>query len=525
MIPTYSLFFRRAASWEELRTAWTEVILRLRGAAGPWELLERVEIQDKNAPQATFRATWSSEGAALTEEVVNGSGNPRDGYGYDVTATLEVEAEGEPVLVRLKSAGYNPELTRLQLSVQASAERVELVRAGLRAVLGAEADRTSEPQVAVGNVALARLHDPEAAVRWLREALDAGRPEGAAWGWKELLQAAEELEAPDPQRLGRRLTEAPHDVDAWEQAALAPPPGWAAERVARVLERLRPYDPGATTPPFGDEQAREAPWRRLENGLGPTGSSDPLMWNLARNLYPGLPDGERSLVDVGKAGRHAMSSTLHVEWAEPGDDLPVALVQRRAVEPGREVVRGWLLGRAIGDVVRFGMESIRRKQRTLHLGVALASSGSPAFVARVEEIVERLTPYRLEPAEEADLFPERTPRRFVGLSGVGSIFEQVVGLLEATGSATPDLLHALEVCACEQPRIGYCSHATAFLEASRAYERVARTSKDPSESTTAYARKSALSAGMALLAPSPHSGVERNAKIAAEYLSIVRAIR
>ncbi len=522
---TYKLSFQSAPTWEQLRAAWTCVVTQLRGTTGPWQLGQRVEGSDQNFPPAAFEASWTCEGASLSESVVNGGGNPHDGYGYDIRSALVVDTDGGSVVVTLLCGGYDPLPQPSTLVVQGSAEQLDAVRAGLRAALGSENDRSSGPTVAVANVAEARQHDPAAALRWLREALELGRPAGAAWGWAELLKLAEELEAPDPGRLARRLVEAPHDVAAWQEAEQQPPPGWTVERITRILARLRPYDPGASRPPFGDRAAMDVAWRRLETGTGPTGTSDPLMWNLARALYPGLPDGERGLPDASRSGRRALSTVVRAVWIEPGDELPAVLVERRATAKGSQRARAWLFGPSSGDVVRFAMDWTRRGQRTLHLGVALATSGTPDFVGRVEEALKQVTPYALVPVSAQDPLPERSRRVLVGLSGVGSHIEQVTELLERAGVAEPELVEALRACRCEQPAVGYCEHARALLDSSRHHGQLANRSPDVKAGALARARQYALSAGLALLAPTPFSRVERDAISAAGYLAIAAAVR
>ena len=536
----FRLYFRGSANWEELRSAWSEVVTALRGTSSEWQQVEKSETEDIWVPSPPFETLWKQPGAIWRESVRRGSGNPRDGYGYDMKGTLELETADGLVKVRLAGSSWEPRPDRLDLWVYgASPAQVVSIRTALRGALGAERDISGKPWIAQDNVRYAMAVDRDVARRWLGESLSGGKPEGAAYGWAALLSLKEELDGPSAKRLDRRLREAPQDVSAWERALVELPPAWSRERVTAILHRLRPYDPKAKSPPWDRVEPNSGPWRRLENGIGPSGSENPLVWNLTRALFPGLVESDSHFVAPEKVGQVILSADIRAVWADSRDELPLALVCRTALRKSRRRTAKnpiassgscrqgwWLYGEEAGDVVRLVMEWTRYKNTKLHLGVALAVSGSETFRLRVEKAIEEVTPYRFDPIEGDKFFIERKPRKYAGLEGEGSSRERVARLLEKVDAATPEILEIVAECSCAQPRVGYCVHAKTLLEESRRWRGISRESKAPRESLFATAREQALLCALYVIDTRARgANPEMYAKQSSMYLAMAEAIR
>jgi hypothetical protein len=206
---------------------------------------------ERLGPPRCFEATWTGDGVTFQHHVVPGDGNPRDGYGYRVEATLTVPGAS----VRMEAAGPDP--GRLDLRVQGRIQDLPRLRAS--AALCAFVDETGHPDIAVENVREAEAAGELALARTLAE--EALAHPGQAVNRPALVEWLARNTGED-----RRLREAPALVEAWREA------GSDLEVVTTTLARLLPFDadrwPGAPwldseVWPFG-RGASSSRWMRAE---------------------------------------------------------------------------------------------------------------------------------------------------------------------------------------------------------------------------------------------------------------------
>lgn len=221
----------------------------LLGAPVTLREIERRQLPDPNHRGACFRASWAAPGVRLTEEVIGGGGNPRDGYLYDSRTLMEVQRpEGE---VTLAGGGlmHGTQTAAFRLSCSGvDAAEFEVLRALLRQALGERADKTGYPALALGNARwLMESGDREGALALANEALGARSVDPSGHG--RLLTWVAEVD-PAPVDLGRRLRESPNDVGAWREALMARPKGFSVERIERTIRRLCPFDASLVQGPW-----------------------------------------------------------------------------------------------------------------------------------------------------------------------------------------------------------------------------------------------------------------------------------
>jgi hypothetical protein len=482
-MPHWSLSFEGPVSWDELTRALGAAVDALTGQRAPWVDPGREALDDPNGPTGNaFRHALTRPEATLALAQEAGEGNPRDGYGYHRSVVLTVATPG--VLLQARESGYEGGFRRLDLHFEAPrAEDVDTIRGALRGVLGPARDRSAAASLAARNIAVALPFDEARARRWLAE----GKAQGPqAYGWRELLALAAELEGSTPALLTQRLREAPHDVAAWREAT-PETSGLAAEVLTEVRWRFE-----APAPTDG--------WRRLEDGLGPIGGRMGLSGRLDSALWGEALPQESGLVRTADASG-ATQRGLRAAWA--GGELPRMGVEELDAVQGERTTTLHLWDDTAGDRVVLRWVITDKKPTALHLGYAAAAEGSAAFQARAWAALETLSPGRWEPTPADALFAERAPRHNAFVSRALPRRERVLATLALTGDdLLPELTEILRACACDEP---YCPHARRLIDLERTAERAVSAATLWADLCVQATRAAALDAAVALLQGRPDS--------------------
>ena len=404
-----TLAFAREGSWELLREAAGAAAEAIGLEAAAWREASRTALPDANGSSSdAFEAEWTRPGGALREEARSGYGNPRDGYGYDLSWRLELRRPGGPtVKVGLSDAAWGPQPKTLTFVWEGVAPReLDRVREALRGVLGAACDRTDWPQYARDNVRGALDVDPDLARRWLAAALSAPGEPGDEFARRDLFALELELSGPSPELLRRRLAETPFDPAAWEDALS----GEHRALAAATLRRLRPADPTALELPPGRPPGG---WRRLEDGVGPRRGAwlPALVDSLARDLWRrGGGPWQELTVDVVHDGDRTAASAVCAAWSATPLESPLLMrvirtarrysrgwsdrpdLERVGATPEHESAHAWVWGPDADDCVQVRQEARRSGAGLLHLGVLCAVAGSASFRALAEAALEHSLP-------------------------------------------------------------------------------------------------------------------------------------
>lgn len=465
------------------------VVAALTGQPCALTLASRQELPDQNGGRDTcFTARWTCGAVSWTEEVLSGSGNPRDGFGYDLSAVLVVPREGGELRCTLRDGGYEPKPTRFEaeLSGLRGGEWLKL-RELLRANVGAKHDRSLAPLYVRDVLEALRLEgDLPAALALARACLDAAGP--AQYAREEIIAW---LARTDPSAGGAtlRTREAPAVLDGWLELEAS------SADLESTFARLCPFDlarwtaaglpvaPWFSHPrwPLSMAQPASAEWLGVHLpapvvGLGlstklsqalsgwsvgehwndvhgePLTTTDPsARWHVTRRAR--FPEGAQvPRVDV----------TLEGELRDPPEwALPAA---ERWSRSARETLTfTWVGGPETGDAVLV-IERRLPPERQPFVGLAVTIVGSHTFRARAHEALLATTHLRWHPVAAAEALAART---LATLPWCDDAAEPLV-LAEAALTAVDALEQArpLLTCRCAQ-QIGYCEHRRALLEHSR----------------------------------------------------------
>ena len=138
------LSFNRGASWEELRDAASQIVDELGITPAPWRRTEHQTLVDKQHMGQAFGSVWARPGAELEEVVESGSGNPRDGYGYDMRWTLVAKLGTRTLLVNLSDSAWDPRPRALSFTFKGFEPReLEASKTVLRAWVAATPSPTT----------------------------------------------------------------------------------------------------------------------------------------------------------------------------------------------------------------------------------------------------------------------------------------------------------------------------------------------------------------------------------------------
>lgn len=138
---TTSLAFTlpRALTPEALRPVFARVASALTGRPCAWVLQHRTKLDDENfGSDVAYEAYLTGDGAGLREKVACGPGNPRDGWGYETTVTLQVPELHAQVWIH--DFAWEPLFSELRLVVEgleaSAVERLRLVLVAVVAGMG-----------------------------------------------------------------------------------------------------------------------------------------------------------------------------------------------------------------------------------------------------------------------------------------------------------------------------------------------------------------------------------------------------
>jgi hypothetical protein len=510
---------------ETVRGGFEALASRLIGRPVSLDLERDTPLEDPNGAGLCREAAWRDGDVAWTERVVGGSGNPRDGYGYDVRFELRVPRGAGTAVACMVGSSYAPYDVAFDVSIEgAAASEFGGLRTALAAFFGAATDRNGAAWVARDTVVqLWNAGERDTAVALAEEALagsragDWGREELAAWLAKAV---------PRPDGLGARLRDAPALLDGWLEAEAAPPPGWTRERVTEVLARLCPFDPGRW--PGG------APWFAHPCWPAEPGTSDPSApwWrvHIAPNHIPGsLPEalaqaitGFKWGVDwqpvAGEGGGSRVGgwSWRVTRWARYGGGRadPTARVELQATLKGpvAESVRWtWIHGEGPGDalLVVLRERAVTRSRGPRPHGVAWCTVGTPAFQRRCADAVAATSPYRwYDDGVAVSLEPFAGPPA-PALAKDGAPTRELAGAaLAAAPLDESERARARELlpCDCSQPAIGFCPHRVELLNRSRAWRQRALDAGPPRAGAEARGCEAALEAAFDACGDEPDRG-------------------
>lgn len=133
-------------SIERTRVAFAMLGSALTGRAVELVQTHRLAKPDPNHAGLTYEAEHRDHEIELRESVLGGSGNPRDGYAYEVSFVLSVPISERVVRVVLRHRGEDPAPARFEVDIEgATAAEQVLLREAARSVFGEDAERTAGP--------------------------------------------------------------------------------------------------------------------------------------------------------------------------------------------------------------------------------------------------------------------------------------------------------------------------------------------------------------------------------------------
>jgi hypothetical protein len=191
------LSYRQAGSFALVRDFYADLIALVRQEAiGSWTLVSSTPLPHAgHGPlEVLARSEWRLGAARLVQSVEGGDGNPRDGYGFLMSAELAVPGvDGEIRRVSLHAGSWDPFPAALHFTLEGLTGG-EFLQA--RAAGGARFtnDDTANPTWAVENVeALRKLGERDLARALAREALERSGPAAQHEAREVLRQALVEL--------------------------------------------------------------------------------------------------------------------------------------------------------------------------------------------------------------------------------------------------------------------------------------------------------------------------------------------
>lgn len=153
-----SLYFHGRRELSEVREAMVESYRVLVGAdqAPVLEKLSREAVEHPMgwSSEPAGKTRWAGpSGLRLEEAIEYGPGNPRDGWGFHMTWTLEAPEDG-PLKIRVREADWEPRPKYVKVELagpKLGLTDFDRVRAALRERFGVEGDRSDEPWMACEN--------------------------------------------------------------------------------------------------------------------------------------------------------------------------------------------------------------------------------------------------------------------------------------------------------------------------------------------------------------------------------------
>ncbi|MBN8610162.1 MAG: hypothetical protein J0L92_06245 [Deltaproteobacteria bacterium] len=210
--------------------------------------VERVRLDDQDGRSACWAARWVDGDVELAASVMNGDGNPRDGYGYSMSVKLLASYEGRSPGWRaeLIDGGWEPMFRgpiRLRL-LGVTPEALDAIRVQAVALLGAHRDVTFDDPYALREVV--ETFDREGHHAWVRDFLARPLRSTDTWVSASLCARKMALLGADPETARTWLTIEPFASLAWSALAEAGGDATSSEGDARILAALtNPFSPCA----------------------------------------------------------------------------------------------------------------------------------------------------------------------------------------------------------------------------------------------------------------------------------------
>lgn len=498
---TLLLHFAGHLPTETLRDGIGRALDALGAPRGAWVLEEELALEDRNGAGRAGVRRWRRGDARLLVRAESGEGNPRDGYGYDVTLALE----GPRWAFRVTSGSMDGSFWDVRLPWDGDTAGFRAVRRALGeafSTLGPDVDRTARADTATQNLAALEGRDAALQSEILREALAHTRPEDHAHA--ELLRWRERLLGT---RLRARLEESPADLDAWERAREAPPSGWALEAIEAVVARLAPYETSSHAlasawrwiPWLGGDGRAPTGWRQLDDGVNPTWARPALAAHLVRALDPDL--ARVASISDGRAADRPPRGVVET-WARwpdgaPGStSLPRARVRFTHVERPLDFVGAafidWIWGDGAEDLALLA----QRLEPSPPSPPALFLAGSTSFQRRVLGALHALEPFAWRPVAEPLVASFRPPRPTA--AGTRREVRALLDALTEEGEEVAAIRAAFEACRCDDR---FCEHADVLLDAQRAAQRALQGDHAPRRRAVLDATMRACDAASAVRGP------------------------
>lgn len=524
-----------------LASAWV-------GRPVEWQCVERRALEDPNpGGSGAFLARWADGEATLEERVEGSTGNPRDGYGYDVRYQLTVGQRQ----AHLSSGGWEPLASdfRVEFS-RITVDALLEARAALRSCFGEAADLSHEACIARENVrGIDPVDAPGEAVALVQEALaqavpaDYGQPELSEWLGRHQGGA---------EGLRRRLRDLPAGLPGWLEAVEKPPAGYGPDRLTQTLARLCPFEGAhwlaagrAPAPWFrhpqwsrgGAQAGAEGEWHRVH--LDAAVISGPLVEKLSAQLtgWDGWKDWQDHTGEFEAPNEAGWTWRVrrHARYRAPHDAYPVVRVtMTSAWRPTWKLPTAELLGRAPEETVEWnwlpgedGADLLLVVTRTTPEGTALtwARTGGADFGARVDAALKAVTPFAWHPCSAAESLSPWVPPAPAPWLSTASVKELALAALTAAAVSAPLAERArslLAACHCAQP-LGYCAHRQELLTAHR--ELRGLHAVDSREASRVDAQAAALGATFEAAGANPdEQAVRRSAERVAEALTLLQAM-
>ena len=90
--------------WDYLRDMWAELVGIFIKQSFSWKAHHRKKLPDQNYPSEAEIQTWKGPSSTLIIRIESSSGNPRDGYGYDVQ--IQIHATRNDQDLKISASGY-----------------------------------------------------------------------------------------------------------------------------------------------------------------------------------------------------------------------------------------------------------------------------------------------------------------------------------------------------------------------------------------------------------------------------------
>lgn len=540
--------FQPVGSIEQVREGFAALASVLLARPVRLEPVQRRALPDPNGGGATYEADYAAAGVALRESIAGagGGGDPRDGYGYDLTFELQVSAPAGPVRAKMYAGGMTPTPTAFDVAIEgAPVHAFEALRSALRGLFGKDADHTADPWLVRETVlAMERAggmdaDPPDVAVALVHEAL-AGSAAGA-FGRAELVDW---LARRSPAHEDRRTREAPAVLAGWLAALDTPHPPLRDTDVRAALARLCPFDPerlraagivagpwvGHPSWPFAGTRSEAAgsstPWHRVhieaaamstwfteEASRALTGWRTHEDWQeIAGESVPGALPGWRCL--VVRAARYARASDVlprvrvtMTAVRRPVEDwsLPPSTLAARPLD--ERVAWTWIPGTDTGEWCLIVRRDLRGANGPGPAGVAWCAVGSPAFRREARAALAAATPFRWHACDANEALTPWvvTESAWLAAAKAGPLPALVDAALAEVGASESDrAFAAANLCACPD-RIGYCEHRRALLARQRTWDGAVRALSEPAACQAARAAAAAWGAAFSAAGARPNS--------------------